>query len=99
MLFAITWTNRGSGSEDADKRTLTLFKNWQPPAGLEFKGFYDYADGNGGIAIAESSSAEAILEATAPWVAFFHFTARPIVPSDRSPAIFAKALTWRDSIR
>ena len=99
MLFAITWTNRGSGSEDTEKRTLKLFRNWQPPTGLEFKGFYDYADGNGGISIAESNSAEAILEATAPWVAFFHFTVRPIVPTDRSPAIFDKALAWRDSIR
>ena len=99
MLFAIVWENRAGASEETDKRTLKLFKNWQPPAGLEFKGFYDYADSNGGIAIAESNSAEAILEATAPWAAFFNFTVRPIVPTDKSPAIFDKAIAWRDSIR
>jgi Domain of unknown function (DUF3303) len=99
MLFAIVWTNRAGATEDTDKRSLKLFTNWKPPAGLDFKGFYDYADGNGGIAIAESNSAEALLEATAPWTVFFNFTIRPIVPSDRSPAIFEKAMAWRDSIR
>ncbi len=53
MLFAIVWTNRAGATEDTDKRSLKLFTNWRPPAGLDFKGFYDYADGNGGIAIAE----------------------------------------------
>ena len=99
MLFAIAWTNRAGATEETDKRTLKLFKSWQPPAGLDFKGFYDYADGDGGIAIAESNSAELILEATAPWATYFNFTVRPIVPSDKSPAIFEKAIAWRDSIR
>jgi uncharacterized protein DUF3303 len=99
MLFGIVWSNRAGGTEETDKRTLKLFKNWQPPAGLEFKSFYDYADGNGGIAIAESNSAEAILEATAPWATFFDFTVRPIVPTDKSPAIFEKVIAWRDSVR
>lgn len=99
MLFAIVWTSRAGATEETDKRTLKLFKNWQPPAGLEFNGFYDYADGNGGIAIAETNSAELILEATAPWAMYLDFTVRPIVPTDKSPAIFEKAIAWRDSIR
>ena len=99
MLFAIAWENRGSGTEETEKRSLKLFNNWQPPAGLDFKGFYDYADANGGIAIAEANSAEAILEATVPWAMFFNFSVRPIVPTDKSPAIFEKALAWRDTIR
>lgn len=99
MLFAIAWENRAGATEEGDKRTLKLFKNWQPPAGLDFKGFYDYADANGGIAIAEASSAEVLLEASAVWATFLTFTIRPIVPTDKSPAIFEKAVAWRDSIR
>jgi Domain of unknown function (DUF3303) len=99
MLFAIAWTNREGATEETDKRVLKLFQNWQPPASVEFKGFYDYADSDGGIAIVESNSAEAILEATAPWGTFLRFTIRPIVPTDKSPAILAKALAWRESIR
>jgi len=99
MLFAIAWENRAGATEESDKRTLKLFRNWQPPAGLDWKGFYDYADGNGGIAIAESNSAEVLLEATAPWATFLNFTIRPIVPTDKSPDILEKAFAWRDSIR
>jgi uncharacterized protein DUF3303 len=98
MLFAISWSNRAGATEETEKRSLKLFKNWQPPAGLDFKGFYDYADANGGIAIAEANSAETILEAIAPWGTFFNFSIRPIVPTDKSPAIIEKALAWRDSI-
>jgi uncharacterized protein DUF3303 len=98
MLFVALWENR-PGTEASDKRILNLFTNWRPPAGVEFKGFYDYADSSGGVAIVEASSAEAILETTAPWGAFLRFTVRPIVPSDKSSAIYAKAIAWRDSIR
>ena len=99
MLFALTYTPTSGASEERDRRTLKLFTNWKPPAGLEFKGFYDYADGNGGIAIVETSSAELMLEATAPWAAFFEFTVKPIVPVEQSTPIFEKAIAWRDSIR
>jgi hypothetical protein len=40
-----------------------------------------------------------LLETTAPWTTYFNFTIRPIVPSDKSPAIFEKAIAWRDSVR
>ena len=77
MLFAVSWVARGGLSEERDKRTLKLFTNWQPPAGFEFKGFYDYVDGNGGMAIVETSSAEVMLEVFAPWATFFEFTVKP----------------------
>ncbi|MGH9255799.1 MAG: DUF3303 domain-containing protein [Vicinamibacterales bacterium] len=99
MLFAVTWTPRGNTSEERDKRTLKLFTNWRPPAGLDFKGFYDYVDGNGGVAIVETASAEVMLEAFAPWATFFEFTVRPIVPTEKSTPIFEKAIAWRDSVR
>ena len=99
MLFALTYMPRSGLTEERDKRTLKLFTNWQPPAGVEFKGFYDYADGDGGIAVIEAASAEALLEATAPWAAFFEFRARPVVPVEKSTPIFEKAIAWRDSIR
>src|SRR5205809_1099624 len=99
MLFALTYIPRDGSSEERDRRTLKLFSNWQAPAGFEFKGFYDYADGAGGVAIVETSSAELMLEATAPWAAFFDFTFRPLVPIEKSTSILEKAIAWRDSIR
>jgi hypothetical protein len=99
MLFGVTWANRGTGSEDFEKRTLKLFTSWRPPAGAEFKAFYDYADGSGGMALIEASSAEALLETMAPWATFFSFTCRPVVASDKGAEIFGRVLGWRDSVR
>jgi hypothetical protein len=99
MLFAVNWVNRSGGTEERDRRTLKLFTNWRPPEGFEFKGFYDYADGGGGVAIVETASAEVMLEVFAPWATFFEFTVRPIVPSDKSTPIIDKAIAWRDSVR
>ena len=99
MLFAVMWVSRSGGSEERDKRTLKLFMNWRPPAGFDFKGFYDYADGNGGVAIVEATSAEVMLEAFAPWATFFEFSVKPIVPSEKATPIFEKANAWRDSVR
>jgi hypothetical protein len=99
MLFAMTYTPRDGATEERDRRSLKLFTNWQAPAGFEFKGFYDYADGNGGVAIVEVSSAELMLEVTAPWAVFFEFSVKPIVPIEKSTPIFGKAIAWRDSIR
>jgi hypothetical protein len=99
MLFSVTWIPTSGLTEERDRRTLKLFSNWQPPAGVEFKGFYDYADGNGGIAIVEAGSSEALLETVAPWAAFFEFTMRPLVPSEKATPIYEKGIAWRDSIR
>ncbi len=99
MLFALTYVPRSGLTEERDKRNLKLFTNWQPPDGVDFKEHYDYADGNGGIAIVETASAEVMLETTAPWAGFFEFTIRPLVPVEKSTLILEKAYAWRDSIR
>lgn len=41
MLFAVSWVNRDGATEEREKRSLKLFTNWKPPAGFDFKGFYD----------------------------------------------------------
>jgi hypothetical protein len=99
MLFAVNWVNRSGATEERDKRTLNLFTNWKPPAGFEFKGFYDYVDGNGGVAIVEATSAEVMFEVFAPWATFFEFSVRPIVSTEKSTPIIEKAIAWRDSVR
>jgi hypothetical protein len=99
MTCAVTWVPKASWNESSDKRTINLFTNWTPPAGFEFKAFYDYADGNGGLAIVEAATAEAIFEALAPWGAFFTFEVRPIIASEKAVPLIQKAIAWRDSIR
>ena len=44
MLFHVEWEFIDT-SESADKRSLQVFSNWQPPAGAQFQAFYGFADG------------------------------------------------------
>jgi hypothetical protein len=98
MLFALMYTPK-QVSEESQKRSLNLFTNWKPPAGYEFKSHYSLADGGGGLAIVEASTAAAILEAHSPWGPFFDFKTVPIVEINDAVPIFGKTNAWRDSIK
>jgi Domain of unknown function (DUF3303) len=94
MLFGIIYTPRDT-SEAAAKRSLQLFTNWQPP--IEFKGHWALAAG-GGMAVAEADSAEAMVEAVAPWGTFFDFRVEPAVEIEAAVPILMKTNAWRDSV-
>ena len=99
MLFAVNYTNHPHGNEVLDKRTFKLLAAWKPPAGFDMKGWYDYADGSGGVAIVDVSSADVLLEAVAPWSTFLAFSVKPLVSVERSTPIFEKGIAWRDSVK
>jgi hypothetical protein len=95
MLFYVAWKQRaGNGPEEAEAG-LDLFKRWQAPAGLEFKGFYARPDG-GGFCVCEVPSADVIYEATSPWVgAYLDYEIVPIVPIERAVELQDKAIAFR----
>ena len=97
MLFHITWEFNDT-SEDGIRRSLKVFSQWQPPEGAEFKGFYGFADGGGGVAIVEAESVEAIARTCAPWGPWLRFTSTPILPIEQSSAIAMEAVGFRDSV-
>jgi Domain of unknown function (DUF3303) len=68
------------------------------PEGAEFKGFYGFADGGGGVAIIEVESAAALARTTAPWTPWLRFTSTPIVPVEESAAIAGEGVQFRDSV-
>ncbi len=96
MLFSVSWQNIDS-SEAGEKRSLALFAKWQPAAGAEFKGFYGFADGTGGIAIIEVDSAATLTRVTTPWLPWLKFSARAIVPIEELASISAEAIAFRES--
>ena len=98
MLFAVLYSARDV-TEEKEKRSLSLYSNWKPPAGYEFKAHYALADGTGGVAIVEANSTEALLEAHTPWGPFFEFRAVPAVEIDKAIPIFQKVNAWRDSVK
>jgi Domain of unknown function (DUF3303) len=97
MLFHVTWEFIDT-SEDGIRRSLEVFSKWQPPAGAEFKGFYGFADGGGGVALIEADSAATLARTSAPWAPWLRFTTTPIVPIEESSAIAAEAVAFRDSV-
>jgi hypothetical protein len=98
MLFHVQWEFTDT-SEEGERRSLKVFSQWQPPAGAEFKGFYGFSDGSGGVALIEVDSAATLARTTAPWVPWLTFTTTPIIPIEESAAIGGEAIAFRDSVQ
>jgi hypothetical protein len=97
VLFHVSWEFIDT-TEEGERRSLSVFSQWQPPDGADFKGFYGFADGRGGVAILEVDSAATLAKTTAPWVPWLRFAATPIVPIEESSAISGEAVAFRDSV-
>jgi hypothetical protein len=97
MLFHVTWQYTDT-DEEAQRRSLEIFQEWQPPAGADFKGFYGFADGSGGVAIVEVDTAATLARTIYPFTAWMEFTATAIVPIEESAGISTEAIAFRDSI-
>jgi hypothetical protein len=97
VLFHVIWDFTDQ-SEEAEKRSLKVFAQWQPPAGADFKGFYGFVDGSGGVAIIEADSAATIARTMAPWTPWLRFMVKPIVPIEEATAIASEAVAFRDSV-
>ena len=63
MLFHVLWEFIDT-TEDGERRSLEVFSQWQPPEGAEFRGFYGFTDGTGGVAIIEADSAATLARTT-----------------------------------
>ena len=98
MLFHVSW-EFVDASEEGNRRSLAVFSQWQPPVGAEFRGFYGFAAGGGGVAIIEADSAATLARTTAPWTPWLRFTVTPIVPIEESTAIAGEAVQFRDSVK
>jgi hypothetical protein len=99
MLFADIYTFKEDLSEENQKRVVQVFTSWAPPAGVEFKAHYEFADGSGGIVIMEVSTAAALYEGNVAFSPFMHFRVEPLVDIKEGVPIEMKVFAWRDSVR
>jgi hypothetical protein len=98
MLFHVTWQFIDT-TEEGQRRSLSVFSQWQPPAGADFsKGFYGFSDGTGGVALIEADSAATLARTISPWTPWLRFEVTPIVPIEESAQIGNEAVAWRDSV-
>ena len=96
MLFHLTWEVADSRQE-AIQGDLAFLSQWKPPDGFEFKGFWGFADGSGGVAIVETDSAATLAKATAPFTPWMRFTTTPILPIEEASAIAREVAAARAS--
>ncbi len=99
MLFIINYRPKANlPTEQSEKRLLQLFSNWTPAAGLDIKAHYSLPDG-GGILIADSETAEAVIDTGARFGVFFDFTAQPAVEVATAAGIGLQVIEWRESVQ
>ena len=99
MLFANIYTYHQNLGEESAKRITNLFTKWTPPAGVEFKAHYLFADGSGGLAITEVSTAAAGFEGSVAWSPFMNQRIVGLVDITEGVPIQTKVSAWRDSVR
>ena len=88
MQFLITW-EIAAGSEEDQARILSLFAKWEPP--VELREWSGFADGSGGMCIAETDDAEAVGRITAPWTPWLDFTIKLLMPIQRTAVVMSEA--------
>ena len=96
MLFMMMWEFIDT-SEAGERQSLATFSRWQPPEGTDFQAFYGFADNSGGFAIIEADTAAALATATAPFLPWLKFTAKPILPIEEAAAISAAGIEFREA--
>jgi hypothetical protein len=79
-------------------RDTSVARSLLEVAAAEFKGFYGFADGGGGVALIEADSAATLARTTAPWAPWLRFTSTPILPIEESSALAGEAVAFRDSV-
>jgi hypothetical protein len=95
MRFLITW-KISNGSEVDQARILSLFAKWQPPVELhEWSGF---ADGSGGMCIAETDDVGVLSSISAPWTPWLDFTVRALTPIQQTAEVMSEAASFWSSV-
>jgi hypothetical protein len=80
MLFMCRGQAKPGLSIEDRQKVVQLFGAFTPPAGVQIQAHW--VDTNGGdYVVIETSSAEALLEATAIWAPFIDYTVTPIMPA------------------
>jgi hypothetical protein len=97
MLMHVAW-EFADISEEAAARSLAVFQGWKPPEGADFKGFYGFADGEGGVALIEVDSAATLARTVAAFTPWLRFTARLIHPIEESAEIAGEGIAFRATI-
>jgi hypothetical protein len=102
MKYMISSNERGQGSpmeyENAQKRILELFTQWQAPENFKIEMFVVRVGDWGGHMLVECDDPLAVHKACSTFPAFT-FEARPVVPVMDAVRVELEAIAWRDGLK
>lgn len=101
MLYAVSWTERTSGSsadfEATQKRILEVFRTWEFPQTLKVREFLVRLGEWGGLMLIETDDAAALHKMTSVFPAF-GFSVVPMLPVGEAVQAELEAIAWRDGL-
>lgn len=65
---------------------------------MELHEWCGFADGSGGMCIAETDDVDLLAAATAPWAPYFDFMVRALQPIERTAVVMSEAASFWSSI-
>ena len=102
MKYMITWSERPQGSpmeyENAQKRILEVFTQWQAPANFKIEMFVVRVGDWGGYMMLDCDDPATVHKACSTWPAFV-FEARPVIPIEDAVRVELEAIAWRDGLK
>ena len=94
MLFSVTYKRRSSYNDDSTRELIRRFMAWTPPAGVELRNHYHYAEGGGGIVILETDSAGAMFEGLTAFDSIIEYDIEPVLNVIEAVAIKMDVTEW-----
>jgi hypothetical protein len=100
MKYLLSWAERTGGStadlEASQRRTLELFRAWQPPSGVIFEQFLVRVGEFGGAAVISTDDLAALHEATTIF-AGLAFKTEPVLDIMDAVAAESRGVAWRET--
>lgn len=101
MKYMITWNERPQGSpadyENAQKRILEVFLEWQPPANFKIEAFVIRVGDWGGYMLLDCDEPLTV-HGFCSMLPSFVFEARPVVPVMDAVRVEQEAMAFRDAV-
>ncbi len=102
MKYMITWSERSQGSaieyENAQKRILEVFRQWQFPASFKIELFVIRVGDWGGYMLADCAD-PVDAHKLGSLLPAFEFQVRPVIPIEDAIRAELEVIAWRDGLQ
>jgi hypothetical protein len=102
MKYVISWYERPQGSameyENAQKRILEVFSQWQAPANFKIEFFVVRVGEWGGYMLVDTDD-PVLVHKFGSMLPAFEFQAQPVIPIEDAVRSELEVIAWRDGLK